>query len=232
MKICLAQIKPIKGDVIENTAIHLKSIEYAIKQRADLIAFPELSLTGYEPRLAKELAFQKEDKRIEVFQSIADQHAIHLLIGIPLLFEEGIQICQLIITPNQSKKYYSKQILHEDEKPFFRAGNTKEILEIKGQNIGLGICYESLQYSHLKACLQEDIQLYLACVAKPQRALDKAFVHYQKSAYTHNINVAMVNAIGSSDNFISAGQSSVWNKRGDLLLQGSHEHEEHIVFQI
>jgi predicted amidohydrolase len=52
MKICVAQTKSVKGDVLKNIENHLKFIELALAFSADLIIFPELSLTGYEPELA------------------------------------------------------------------------------------------------------------------------------------------------------------------------------------
>ena len=56
MKICIAQTKAVRGNVQENILNHIDKIERAIAHRADLIIFPELSITGYEPELAKSLA--------------------------------------------------------------------------------------------------------------------------------------------------------------------------------
>ncbi len=60
MKICLAQIKSIKGDVEENIIHHKGFIEKALTYDVDLIIFPELSITGYEPELANDLATENE----------------------------------------------------------------------------------------------------------------------------------------------------------------------------
>ena len=56
MKICIAQTAPIKGNVSANIEAHLNFIELALTLNAEAIFFPELSLTSYEPKLAKELA--------------------------------------------------------------------------------------------------------------------------------------------------------------------------------
>ena len=56
MKICLAQTRSFKGEVQKNIENHLRMVKQAIASQASLIIFPELSLTGYEPELAKELA--------------------------------------------------------------------------------------------------------------------------------------------------------------------------------
>lgn len=56
MKICVAQTRPIKGEIDKNIEIHKKFIDLATSKGANMIFFPELSLTGYEPKLAKHLA--------------------------------------------------------------------------------------------------------------------------------------------------------------------------------
>ncbi len=53
MKICVAQTRPVKGDIQGNIENHIKLIDLAVLNGADTIIFPELSITGYEPELAK-----------------------------------------------------------------------------------------------------------------------------------------------------------------------------------
>ena len=74
MKICAAQARPIKGDVQRNIESHKKLVDLAVSKGTDAIIFPELSLTGYEPTLAKELAIPPEDKRLDNFQHQRDQY--------------------------------------------------------------------------------------------------------------------------------------------------------------
>ena len=56
MKIALVQARPVKGDIEANIAAHKRLIGLAVLNGADMIIFPELSITGYEPELANELA--------------------------------------------------------------------------------------------------------------------------------------------------------------------------------
>jgi predicted amidohydrolase len=49
MKICAAQTRPVRGDIQTNIDNHKKLIDLAVSNGADIIIFPELSLTGYEP---------------------------------------------------------------------------------------------------------------------------------------------------------------------------------------
>ena len=63
MIIAVTQIKPVKGDIESNIDNHIKLIDLAVSNGAGAIFFPELSITGYEPELAKELSTDKDDKR-------------------------------------------------------------------------------------------------------------------------------------------------------------------------
>lgn len=67
MKICVAQTRPIKGNISANIESHTKIILLASKLKSNAIFFPELSLTGYEPELAFELATDQYDKRLDDF---------------------------------------------------------------------------------------------------------------------------------------------------------------------
>ncbi len=72
MKICVAQIQSFKGNIKKNIDAHKKLIELAISQNADFIAFPELSITGYEPELAENLSIYQDDSVLDDFQEISD----------------------------------------------------------------------------------------------------------------------------------------------------------------
>ncbi len=69
MKICVAQTRPSKGDIQSNIERHKKLIDLAVANGANIAVFPELSITGYEPERAKELATIPDDRRFEDFQA-------------------------------------------------------------------------------------------------------------------------------------------------------------------
>ena len=76
MKISIAQTRPIKGDISANNDKHKILIELASSLNATSIFFSELSLTGYEPELAKDLATTQDDIRLDCFQQISDINKI------------------------------------------------------------------------------------------------------------------------------------------------------------
>lgn len=219
MKVCAAQLRPIAGDFAHNRANHLELIELAVAQRADVVFFPELSLTGFEPRLADSLAVDINDHRLDVFQAWSDQHNLLIGVGMPIIVEEGVQIGMVWFTPGKARCFYSKQQLHPDEHPYFVPGYEQLLLERDGCKLAPAICYESLQMSHADEVAALSAELYLASVAKPAGGLDKAMAHYPAVARQHHMSVIMANCVGPSDDFISVGQSAAWNVHGELLAQ-------------
>ncbi len=141
MKIALAQIKPFKGNIPVNLALHEKWIQLAIKHQANLIVFPELSMTGYEPTLAKALAINASDQRLEIFQTLSNQHQIIIGIGLPIKKAKGIYIGLLFFHPQQPRQLYTKKYLHADEVPFFKEGQNDALL-IGETSIAPAVCYE------------------------------------------------------------------------------------------
>ncbi|HET9532598.1 MAG TPA: nitrilase-related carbon-nitrogen hydrolase, partial [Blastocatellia bacterium] len=65
MKICVAQTRPVKGDIQGNIDNHKRLIDLAASNGADMLIFPELSITGYEPELSRELATNQDDERFD-----------------------------------------------------------------------------------------------------------------------------------------------------------------------
>lgn len=119
MKIALAQIQSYKGSIEKNIELHSHCIKLASKNGADAIFFPELSLSGYEPKLAKDLKIKPKDQRLLPFQKLSDCLNITIGLGAPLDYINQVQIALLIFQPNKAISVYAKQWLHDDEKPFF-----------------------------------------------------------------------------------------------------------------
>ena len=217
MKIALIQIQSKAGAITENIAHHCRWIEKAVQHKVNFILFPELSISGYEPTLAKQLLKQLTQETLSCFQILSDTHNIHVGVGLPTESNNGIHISTQIFSPNKTSTCIEKHLLHEDELPYFQSGKKEANFMINTTNLGLGICYESLQPKHLVQVTNNGASLYMASVAKPHYGIVKAYNYFPKAAVKYNIPILMVNSIGTSDTFISAGQSAVWNHNGELL---------------
>jgi predicted amidohydrolase len=230
MKICIAQTQPIKGNVSANIEAHKKFIELALTLNAEAIFFSELSLTGYEPELAKKLATNQNDNRLDIFQEISDKKNIVIGLGLPTATASKIRISMIIFEPNKPRQTYSKQQLHSDEFPYFENGDGQLIIKTKDKNIAPAICYESLQQAHSENAFKLGADVYLASVAKPTNGVKKAFDHYSKIAKQYTMPVLMSNCVGFCDNFLSVGNSSVWTKEGELVGQLGDKTEGILIF--
>lgn len=230
MKISAVQIRSDKGNIKSNIENHIKWIDIAVSENVDLIIFPELSLTGYEPVLAEELTTDQNDSRLDVFQKISDLKNITIIVGLPIKSPSGILISMVIFQPKSARLTYSKQQLHPDEKPYFIQGSEQIILKIKDQKIAPAICYESLQPEHSTRANRLGTQLYLAAVAKSQSGIEKAFAHFPKIADKYSMPVLMANCIGKCDNFESAGQSAVWDENGNLMGQLDNKNAAILIY--
>ncbi|GAB2650067.1 carbon-nitrogen hydrolase family protein [Emticicia sediminis] len=230
MKLCSAQIQPIKGDIERNIQKHVSFINLAIENGANLIFFPELSLTGYEPTLANELATTQEDSRLAIFQEISDTKKIIICVGIPTQYKEDICISMLIFQPQTSRQTYSKQILHADEYPYFVNGEKQFLISYKNHKIAPAICYESLQIEHSTNATANGANIYLASVAKSAKGVEKANFHYPTITKNLNMIVLMANSVGPADDFVSTGNSAVWNNKGQMMIQLDNKVEGLIIF--
>lgn len=232
MKLCSAQIQPIKGDIERNIQKHISFIRLAIDNGANLIFFPELSLTGYEPILAKELATTQGDKRLAIFQEISDANQIIICVGIPTQQQNDICISMMIFQPLTTRQTYSKQILHADEYPFFVSGKQQTFISYKNNKIAPAICFESLQIEHAEHASSNGANIYLASVAKSAKGVEKADIHYPKIAKNLNLTVLIANSVGPADDFVSTGNSAVWNNEGKMLAQLDDTYEGIIIYDV
>ncbi len=207
-------------------------MEKVVAHQADLILFPELSLTGYEPTLAQSLAIPPDDPRLDVFQAQADAGAITICVGAPTRGRPLPGISLLIFQPQQPRQVYTKQFLHTDELPFFTAGSQR--LELIGphNNVALAICYELSVPEHAQVAANSGAQVYLASVAKFARGVGEANDRLNQIAQTHKMTIAMVNCIGLADAGICAGGTAVWNRNGHLLTQLDGHGEGILIFDI
>jgi predicted amidohydrolase len=219
MKFCVVQTKPVKGDIQANIADHKKWIEQAAAHNTDVIIFPELSLTGYEPTLAQELATTPDDERLDAFQNLSDIHQHTIGVGIPTRNETGLCISMVLFQPHKPRYAYSKKYLHADEEPFFVSGQNFPTLNINDTQTGLAICYELSIPAHAELAYQNGADVYIASVAKTAAGVNNANQRLADIARTYSMPVLMANCVGPSDNFVSAGGTAVWNDQGALLAQ-------------
>ena len=225
MKICVAQIRPAKGDIGSNIDKHKKLIDLAVSNGADIIVFPELSLTGYEPALAEALATTQDDSRFDGFQIISDAGQIIIGVGVPTKTGAGICISMVVFQPGQPRQTYSKKHLHADEEPFFVSGQNLATLKAGKTDIALAICYELSIPEHPENAFRNGAEVYIASVAKSAGGVEKSFPILSGIARQYSMTVLMSNCTGPCADGECAGKTAIWHSDGLLAgqLNGTDE---------
>lgn len=232
MKICVAQTRSVKGDIQSNIENHKKIINLAVSNGANLIIFPELSITGYEPELAKELATNQEDRRLDDFQQISDTKQITIGVGAPTKNNAGLCISMVIFQPNKPRQTYSKKYIHPDEEAFFISGKNFGCLQDTKPKIGLAICYELSIPDHSANAFKSGAEIYIASVAKTAEGVEKASKSLSEIASKYSMTVLMSNCVGHCDNFESAGKTAIWNNMGMLVAELNDSDEGILIVDI
>lgn len=230
MKIALGQTRPVKGDVEANVERHRAFVERSAAEGADLIVFPELSLTGYEPALAKGLALEADDARLESFQEISDRQEMAVGVGAPTRRGEGVCISLTLFQSGRPRRIHSKHFLHADEVPFFVPGDLSPSLTLCGKRIALAICYEISVPEHADRAKAEGASVYLASVAKHANGVAEAEARLPEVARKLSAPALMVNSVGAQDDFVAAGGTGVWNERGERIAVLNASDEGLLIF--
>ncbi|HDS1705403.1 (R)-stereoselective amidase [compost metagenome] len=228
MKLCAVQLASLKGDLPGNLQRHLVCIEQAAALGAELVVFPELSLTGYEPSVARQAALPVTSARLDPLQAACDRLGITVAVGLPLPTPDGIRIGMPIFCPEAPRQAYAKQRLHDDELPYFTPGDQALLLEVGEHRVAPAICYESMFLAHAAVARERGADLYLVSVAKTAKGIREGYAHYPEVARELGMPVLMANCVGPADTFIGAGGSAAWDSQGHLLAS-LDDHSEGLI---
>jgi predicted amidohydrolase len=219
MRVAVVQTQPAARAVDVNVKAHESWIKKVAARGADMVFFPELSLTGYERKHAGRHTLRADDIRLDVFQMLSHALRITIGVGLPTAGGSGVRISMLVFQPTGARLVYSKQYLHADELPYFVAGSGQVVLQGTDGVVAPAICYESLLDEHCDAAAALGATLYVASVAKSAKSVAKADAHYPSIARRHSLPVLMANCVGSCDDFEAAGSSAIWNARGERVAR-------------
>lgn len=228
MKLCAVQLASLKGDLPGNLQRHLACIEQAAALGAELVVFPELSLTGYEPSMARQTALPITSARLDLLQAACDRLGITVAVGLPLPTPHGIRIGMPVFCPEAPRQAYAKQRLHDDELPYFTPGDQALLLEVGEHRVAPAICYESMFMAHAAVARERGADLYLVSVAKTAKGIREGYAHYPEVARELGMSVLMANCVGPADTFIGAGGSAAWDSQGHLLAS-LDDHSEGLI---
>ena len=225
MRICLAQLRSETGNVPGNTAHHLAALRQLETQAGDLVAFPELSLSNYDPEAAVAVAMSPDDRRLADFQHFANETGVTIAVGAPIVTRGRPLIAMLVFAQSRRPLVVGKRHLHPDELPWFSPADEGVSVVGCGLRIGMAICHELTVAAHAESLMSADASVYLATVAKTASGVAAALPLLMGTAQRHRIPVLMVNGIGMYEGRPAGGGSMALASDGTLLarLDGSSE---------
>ncbi|HSY75615.1 MAG TPA: carbon-nitrogen hydrolase family protein [Bacteroidia bacterium] len=220
MILASAQTKPIKGDINANLADHYRLIQAAADKGADLIIFPEMSISGYERENARELSFSKDDSRLHGLQGLSDKYNIIIVAGAPLLINAGLYIGAFIVRPHKAVSVYTKQFLHEGEDKFFEPSfEHNPQIHLNDESISVAICADIDHPLHAENARKANSTIYAAGIFFSPNGIQQAHQLLGAYAKEHGMCVLMSNYGGDSWGMASGGRSAFWNERGEHIAE-------------
>ena len=225
MKIALAQINCIVGDIKGNAAKILDFANRAKTAGASLIVTPELALCGYPP---EDLLF-RDDFNIACQQALmrlAEQvSGITLLVGHPHLKNEKLYNAASVIENGKISATYHKQVLPNysvfDEERYFEAGDSSLVFTHNGTKFGVLICADGWEAAPAIRAKQAGAQVLLSLNASPYH-MDKLETRYEVIAervHETGLPIIYVNSVGGQDELVFDGASFVLDSAGKVTQQ-------------
>ncbi len=242
----IAQIDARVGDLRHNLEHHLAFIERALKERAQLILFPELSLSGYTLRdLVWEAAIdpgsekllellKKRSKRISIALGFVESGPHHGIYNAAMFLEDGA-------IKHIHRKIYPPTYGMFEEGRYFSRGSRVAAFDSKLGRIGMLIC-EDLWHLPLPYLLAHDgAEVILSLTASPTRLagdsedLENATINHEHNrAYARLLSSYLLfcNRVGFEDGVNFWGGSSVIGPSGATLALGKYFSEDLVVAEV
>ena len=237
LKVALAQVNLLVGDVQGNLARVVAESRLAGEQGADLVVFPELTLSGYPP---EDLLFHR-GLRAQVVDAVAalastiaegpkDGAALPAVIvgypeyvgsaSAPQLYNSAVLLRRDGPRANHRKNCLPNYRVF-DEKRYFSAGDAATVFELRGFRVGLLVCEDIWEPEPAKAAKLAGAELLIVINASPfeQRKQQERERVLCSRISEVALPVVYVNLVGGQDELVFDGNSVVFDGAGELVLR-------------
>jgi NAD+ synthase (glutamine-hydrolysing) len=248
MKVAMAQINPTVGDLERNIETIREYIDNAKKRDADLIVFPELSVTGYPPQdLLLETDFVKRNKEL-LKDLISHNSDMAGVAGFVDYVRGSLYNAAAVFVGNKIIDVVYKTLLPTydvfDEDRYFETKGGKQVKPVvvtitdKQIKLGIEICEDlwdeeyNTKVTDLLARAGSDI---IVNISASPFYVGKRFERerlLKTKARTNKIPIFYVNMVGGQDELVFDGQSLAVDCSGDLIALGKRFEEDLIVAEI
>ena len=238
IRIALAQINSTVGDLSGNTAKICSYIDKAKDLDVDLIAFPELAITGYPP---EDLVFKNEFVQENMKCSSEVSHNTQ---GITAIFgfvelDNKLYNSAAVASEGKLKGTHKKIFLPNygvfDEERYFESGNTCPVFTINGTKVGVNVC-EDIWYPLGPTSVQRaaGAELIININGSPFHAgkrQDRESMLIERAS-AHGLFIAYVNQVGGQDELVFDGSSVVIDPEGKIISRGEPFEEDLVICDI
>lgn len=240
IKLALAQISSKRESKSENLCKIEKLTLKAKEQGADLVIFPEMSLTGYVVLdQVYELAETIPGPSTEKVEALAKRTGMHIIFGMPELSEKTqatIFNTAVFVGPRGLIGKYRKMYLptHSvfEEKRYFRPGYEAAAFQTEIGNIGLSICYDVFFPEVFRMTRLKGAQLIVCISASP--AVRRGYFEILTSARAleNTAFLAYVNLAGVEDGLQFWGGSRLVCPTGDVVAKAKYDEDDFVVCDV
>lgn len=225
IKIDIAQINPIVGDLDNNAQQIIDLSIKAAQQEVDLLVFPELSLVGYLPEdllLREGFNQQVEDKIALIKKQIPSN--ISIIFGAPHKENGNLYNSAYLLQEGEVQIYHKQQLPNYsifDEKRYFKPDDKPFVFTLKGQRIGLLICADIWHADTVRETVKYGVQTIISINASPfhvgkhQQRIDEV----KKRVLENQVAFIYVNLVGGQDEIIFDGGSFAMNNKAQITHQ-------------
>ncbi|RMG05984.1 MAG: NAD+ synthase [Nitrospirae bacterium] len=238
IRICLAQINTTVGDIEGNTDKVISCVKRAEDEGADIVAFPELCVTGYPP---EDLLLKPQfiEDNLGAIKRIRDE--VEDIVAVVGFVDRDMDIhnAAAVIHKRHIIDRYHKMFLPNygvfDELRYFRPGNSPSVYKLGDILFGINIC-EDIWYPDGPSRQQAmgGAQFIININASPYHMGKPAYREKMLStrASDNSTIIAYLNAVGGQDELVFDGQSFVVDQRGELIARGKQFEEDFMIVDL
>ncbi|MCG3115928.1 MAG: NAD+ synthase [Candidatus Manganitrophus sp. SA1] len=239
LRLALAQINSTVGDLAGNVQKISEAIERAKGNKVDLIAFPELAISGYPP---EDLLLKPQfiEENLQALQQVAKRcKGLTAIVGF-VGREEDIYNAAAVIHDGAVRLVYHKCHLPNygvfDENRYFQAGKEAPVFTLNGMTLGVNIC-EDIWYPEgptFAQALGGGAEVIININASPYHA-GKGLFREEMIATRARDNaaiIAYVNLVGGQDELVFDGGSFVVNESGEVLSRAKQFRESLMMIDL
>ncbi len=239
MRIALAQMNTVVGDVWGNVERAVGALERAVESGADLVAFPELTMTGYPPEdLLLRPRFIEEN--LEALSEFAGKvpEGVAAAVGFVDLNGDLYNACAVISGGEILHRYHKRYLPNYgvfDENRYFREGEGAPVVGLNGSLVGVNVC-EDIWYPGGPAREQAlgGATVLLNISASPYHRLkgDSRERMLSVRASDYGCYVVFCNLVGGQDELVFDGRSAVFDPGGNVIARAKQFEEDLLLVDL